>query len=158
MKTAETTTPTETSSEVNVPSAQNGDGPTALVLASGRRIQVDPLNSDQINISSPDGTFELSVKFTSEGAVFNLSAAQLNLRSSGAINMECQDLAIRAERSIALDTGSMVQTVTEDHRTLVGGQSQLEAHAVSVRSRLGDVAIDANDYVKVTGEKILLNR
>ena len=35
----------------------------------------------------------------------------------------------------------------------VGGQKKLEAHAVGIRARLGNVDLDANNFVRATGEK-----
>jgi hypothetical protein len=40
----------------------------------------------------------------------------------------------------------------------VGGRSRLEARAVSVEARLGNVDVRANDDVALEGERILLNR
>ncbi len=131
--------------------------PGLLALESGRQVRVDSSDHNRINVFSPDGTFELGVRFTPDGAVLTLSAASLDLRCSGELRVACKDLKIHAEHTATLEAGTWTEKVRETHSTVVGGQSTLEAHAVGIRSRLGDVAIDANDLVRVTGEKILLN-
>jgi len=129
----------------------------ALVLASGRRIDVDPADGERINVTSPDGMFELAVIFTAAGPVLRLSAAAIELRTSGALRLDCEDLAIDARGSVAIRAGSLTEEIEGARSIAVGGRSTLEAHAVGIRARLGDVALDANDNVRATGEKILLN-
>ena len=39
----------------------------------------------------------------------------------------------------------------------VGGRASLEAHDVRIQARRGDVAVKANDDVRLDGERVLLN-
>lgn len=136
--------------------AHAGLGP-ALVLASGRRITADVQNHERINVTSPDGTFELAITFTPAGPVLRLSAAALELSCSGDLRLDCENLALSARSSMVISAGNLTERIAETQTSVVGGRSQLEAHAVGIRARLGDVVLDANDYVRATGEKILLN-
>ena len=129
----------------------------ALVLASGRRITADAQNHERINVTSPDGTFELAITFTPAGPVLRLSAAALELSCSGDLRLDCENLALSARSSMVISAGNLTERITETQTSIVGGRSQLEAHAVGIRARLGDVVLDANDNVCVSGEKILLN-
>ncbi len=132
-------------------------GAVALVLDSGRRIDVDPGERERINVTSPDGMFELSVTFTPAGPVLRLAAAALELNTTGELRLNCESLAIDARGSVAIRAGSLTEEIDGARTSKVGGPSTLEARAVGIRARLGDVAIDANDNVRATGEKILLN-
>lgn len=133
------------------------DHGAALVLASGRRVQVDPQDGDRINVMSPDGTFELVIAFTPAGPVLRLRAAALELSTSGELRLSCEDLAIQARRSLTINAGDLTEQIAETRTSIIGGRSRLEAHAVGIRARLGDVVLEANDDVRATGEKILLN-
>ena len=129
----------------------------ALVLDSGRRICVDTHDPDRVNVVSPDGVFELAVRFTDEGPVLRLSAASLELNCSGELRLSCENLAITARDSFAIDAGKLDEHITGARTSSVGGPSELEAYAVGIRARLGDVTLHANDNVRAVGEKILLN-
>jgi len=133
------------------------DDGAALVLASGRRIAADPRDRERINVTSPDGAFELAITFTPAGPVLRLSAAALELSCAGDLRLDCENLALSARSSMAITAGNLTEQIAETRTSTVGGRSQLEAHAVGIRARLGDVVLDANDYVRATGEKILLN-
>jgi hypothetical protein len=133
------------------------DDESALVLASGRRVAVDPAHGEQINVTSPDGMLELAVVFTPAGPLLRLSAAAIELRTGGALRLDCEDLAIDARGSVSIRAGSLTEEIEGGRSITVGGRSTLEAHAIGLRARLGDVALDANDNVRATGEKILLN-
>ena len=58
---------------------------------------------------------------------------------------------------MAIRAGSLTEEIEGARTSTVGGQSKLEAHAVGIRARLGNVNLDANNFVRATGEKILLN-
>jgi len=137
--------------------AGHADEGAALVLASGRRIAVDSGDRERINVTSPDGTFELAIAFTAAGPVLRLSAAALELSCSGDLRLDCENLALSARSSMAITAGNLTEEIAGTRTASVGGRSQLEARAVGIRARLGDVVLDANDNVRATGEKILLN-
>ncbi len=136
---------------------QQPSGGAALVLASGRRVDIDPEDRDRVNITSPDGTFEVAVLFGPTGPTLRVSATSLELRTTGALALDCESLAIRARGAVGIHAGSLTEEIEGARTSVVGGRSTHEAHAVGIRARLGDVALDANDNVRATGEKILLN-
>jgi hypothetical protein len=124
-----------------VQSPQAAPNPT-LYFSSGRSVTVTDGAPEQLTVRSPEGAVELAVRFTPEGPVLSFSAAALDLRSSGTMRLACGKLEVDAREGIALTTG---------------GDVRAEADAVAIRARLGDVAIEANDDVRVDGERIRLN-
>lgn len=135
---------------------EHKQGP-ALVLASGRSIDIDPSDGESINVRSPEGAFELAITFTKAGPVLRLSAASLELCCNGDLRLDCENLALSARSSMSITAGTLSEEIAGTRTSLIGGKSQLEAHAVGIRARLGDVVLNANDNVRATGEKILLN-
>jgi uncharacterized protein (DUF2345 family) len=101
-------------------------------------------------VRSPTGQIELSVRFTEQGPVLSFAGAALDLVSPGAVTLDCGSLRVRARDDITLETsGDIVQNAK--------GALRSEADDVSVRSRVGDLKLVANDDVIVEGERIRLN-
>lgn len=119
-------------------------------FASGREVMLHGSSHDRLVVRSPTGQVELSVTFTEEGPVLSFSSAAINLVSPGAVNLDCGSLRVRARDGIALETsGDIVQNAK--------GALRGEADDVSLRSRVGDLKLAANDDVIVEGERIRLN-
>ena len=78
---------------------------------------------------------------------------RFELRTTGALRLGCEDLSIDARGSVAICACSLTRRSTEPERLSWAGDRP-QAHAVGIRVRLGDVALDANDNVRATGEKI----
>lgn len=126
-------------------------------LASGRRVQIDR-ESSTLSISSPDGRVELTVHSTAEGCVLSFSTAHLALSAPGKLDVRCAELTIEASQSMSLNSdGDFSSRVGGHATTLVSGRVETEADELFLRTTRGDALIQANDYVRLAGEKILLN-
>jgi uncharacterized protein (DUF2345 family) len=113
---------------------------TAMVLASGRTIDVDSA-TDTITFRAPSGACLLKVTLTDTGPILAFAAATLEVSA--------RDLRLRAER-IDMVAGSMAITSEEGLSVTAGGDLALEA-------KRGGVRIAANDDVDVEGERVRLN-
>jgi hypothetical protein len=119
-------------------------------FASGREVVLHGSPQDRLVVRGPTGQVELSVRFTEEGPVLSFSGAAIDLVSPGAVNLDCGSLRVRSRDGIALETnGDIVQNAKGAHRA--------EADDVSIRSRVGNLQLAANDDVIVEGERIRLN-
>jgi hypothetical protein len=119
-------------------------------FASGREVALQGSQQDHLVVRSPTGQIELSVRFTEHGPVLSFTSAALDLVSPGAVTLDCGSLRVRARDGIALETsGDIVQNAK--------GTLRGEADDVSLRSRVGDLKLAANDDVVVEGERIRLN-
>ncbi len=113
---------------------------------------------EQLVVRSPEGLVELSVRFTKEGPVLSFSAAGSDLRSQGTVRLSCGKLEVDAREGIAVTSGGDARTeVRGGHHLTVGGASHTDADALSIRARLGDVSLEANDDVRLHGRRIFLN-
>jgi hypothetical protein len=101
-----------------------------LVLDSGRRIDVDSSDGDRISITSPDGTFELAVTFGPAGPVLRVSAAALEFRARGAMDLDCESLSINARGPVAIRARDLTEEIEGTRTSVGGGKSTHEAHAV----------------------------
>jgi hypothetical protein len=124
--------------------------PTRHMFDSGREVMLQRTTQDSLIVRGPSGQIELSVRFTEEGPVLSFSGAAIDLVSPGAINLECGSLRVHSRDGIALEaSGDIVQ--------IAKGALRSEADDVSLRSRVGDLKLAANDDVIVEGERIRLN-
>lgn len=131
---------------------------TTVALPSGRAVTVESGAGERLYVRGPAGEVELSIRFTAQGPVLNFSAAAIDLKSEGAIRMECERLDVHARSEVAVTSdGGLRETVAGARVSEVGGKSSLVAHAVEIASRRGDVAVKANDDVRIDGERVLLN-
>jgi uncharacterized protein (DUF2345 family) len=113
----------------------------ALALPSGRSISVESA-TEHLTVRGPTGEVELRVCFTSEGPVLTFAAAAIRLESSGEVSVACERFTVEAREDLALEAG---------------GALRAEGHHVDITASRGDVRVQANDDVRVTGERIRLN-
>lgn len=126
-------------------------------LASGHAIEVDARES-VLRISNPEGRVELTVRCTDRGCVLEFNSAELALTAPGKLSLDCEELAIRTQRSLELSSeGDCVSRVGGSSLTQVRGRSELRAEELELVATRGDAAMRANDHVKLVGEKVLLN-
>lgn len=128
--------------------------------SSGRRVTLESDGEvDTLRIEAPSGELELTVVLTADGPVLRVSGASVELAATKTLKMSCETLAIETSADVAINVGGdLKESVSGSHTVEVSGASSLEAHRVSVASRLGSTEIRANDDVRIDGERIWLNR
>jgi len=130
-----------------------------LRLASGReaRLSQGP-DDDLLVVTAPDGRIELRIRFTDHGPVLDFEAIALRLASTGDVSVQCGKFKVAAADSIQMTSaGDIVQEAGGDLSSHAAGKAHLDAHAVEVQSRRGNVDLKANDDVCLNGERIKLN-
>lgn len=126
-------------------------------LAFGRALRVDPALGT-VEISSPDGVVEVSVRCTPDGCVLRFASAQLELATPGRLDVRCRELVVDAEQRLELNSGGDLSSqIGGSCTTTVGGRLHTEADELFLHTQRGDALIQANDYVRLVGEKVLLN-
>jgi hypothetical protein len=127
-------------------------------FASGRAVSLASDGIDRLTVRGPEGVVELSVRFTAEGPVLAFSAASIALATRGDMSLNCETLRVRARGGIVMDAaGDLEQRIGGRQVVDVAGSAAIEAQDVSIRARLGDVGVTANDDVRIDGERVLLN-
>ena len=136
---------------------------TAVVRGpvSGRTVEVSASGpaEDRLVVRAPDGEVELAIRLTSEGPVLSVRGAQLELYASQTLRLSCDRLELESRSDARLDIGGDLRTIVGGARSeTIMGRSETEAHAAALRARRGNVEIQANDDVRIDGERIWLNR
>ena len=121
----------------------------ALSLPSGRRVTADLSRGEALSVTSPDGALELSVRFTPDGPVLTLHAKSLHLRADGDLSVDCDHLALRARKGVAVETpGDLALTS--------GGALSVDGASVAVEAHHHDLTMLARQEVIVDGQAIRL--
>jgi hypothetical protein len=110
-------------------------GVRSLALPSGRHIEVKAATEgDYLTVRSPQGSCVLTVLITDAGPVLRFEAAALQVATSKAVEIACEDFRVTARRAVTL-----------------------EGRDVDVQARLGGVRVRADDDIAIDGERVLLN-
>lgn len=116
---------------------------TELALAGDRRLVLRRGEGrDELVLLERDGRMSVNVSITEAGVSLSIGGASL------ALEVE-RDLEIRADK-IALHGRSDLSLTTE-------GRLESTARSVRVETTHGNIELEANDDVKIDGERVLLN-
>jgi len=103
------------------------------------------LSEECIEISSPTGETELSIRLTPEGPVLVFSQGNLKMHIQGDLAMNCQSFHLNTSKSIVMQSSEMA--FHSDHMHLHGEKISLEG---------ADLKAHAKD-ISLNGETIHLN-
>ena len=134
--------------------------PVEQPSGSGRTIECRPAGNgaDALTIRDPLGKVELEVLLTRSGPVLRFRSADLQIQSSGKVEIACADFHVSASGSIVQTAGGdLLQEISGDATLKTQGRLATQAHTTEIRSTRGDVRIQANDDVRLNGERVKLN-
>jgi hypothetical protein len=139
--------------------SQSSAAPRRVPLPSGRTVSIDTSNgAEVVRFESPTGQIELQVTLTSEGPKLVFRAADVELKSTGTVAVDCKRFEVRAEEEITQTSGGdLKETVNGDRLSRVRGTSAALARRTLIESKRGDLRLVANDDVELLGERIKLN-
>nr|PZN20196.1 MAG: hypothetical protein DIU78_19700 [Pseudomonadota bacterium] len=110
-----------------------------------------------LRIAAADGSTPLCIEFGPAGPVLRLGTG-LGIAVDGELRFDARNVEIRAQESLKLESGSTLE-LASGADIVIDGTGDLTASAREHRlsARLGDVRVEANDDVRLTGERIRLN-
>lgn len=131
----------------------------AVVLPSGRAIEVQSAaDADVLRFRAPSGECVLTIHLTDAGPVVRLDGAMLEVRASKRLSLECDEFALKASGGASIDVGGdLRENVGGTTHRVAQGDAFVEAQHVRMEARPGGIELRANDDVRVTGERVLLN-
>lgn len=139
-----------TESLVRVDEVESGASSGAVIrLPSGYAVDVSA-RPERLDIKAPDGTICLTITLAPEGPRVEISAASLSVESRGEIALRAETLTLAARRDLSLSAG-------EDAAITAGGALQTKAFEQHIEATHGDIRVQANDDVRIDGERVRLN-
>ncbi len=121
---------------------------SSLSLAGGHCLAIDA-GARVLQITRANGSAALTIRITESGPVLEFHES-LQIRAAGIVGIEGQRVHICGREGLLLESG-------RDASIAVAGELRSEAEAHSIRARLGDVEVKANDDVRLRAERIRLN-
>lgn len=120
-------------------------------LRGDQQLVIDQgLKEDRLIITSANGKVSITITITDSGPVLHLEGAGLMIRADGDLAINARSLAIHGRDGIAL-------TSDGDAHICVQGDLTTRARIQNITAELGNVNVQANDDVKIDGERILMN-
>jgi len=121
-----------------------------LEMMAGQQLIVERgRDGDVLTLLAADGAVMFSLQVTADGPVLRFDGA-LKIEASGDLTLAGQRVAIRGANGVSIESGA-------DATINVAGDLSTNARIQSIRARLGNVNVTANDDVRLTGERIKLN-
>ncbi|WP_434045953.1 MULTISPECIES: hypothetical protein [Sorangium] len=132
------------------PDAGVGAAPHTVALAHGHSLVVEGgQEHNRLQLVDPSGAAHLEISIGPEGIRLVVRGAGLSLATTGALAIEADTLSLHGKNGISLTTDG-------DARVEAAGRLETVGRSQLIRSARGDVRIQANDDVAVTGERIRL--
>lgn len=130
-----------------------------ILLRSGYSLEMSQAaERDTLDLRGPDGPICVRIHLGGEGPQVEIFSHSLRVHTERKLSLDCEELDINARRDIAIRAGGdMTQLAQGSMRLRAEGAVDAEGFAVNVRAAFGDVAVVANDDVKLDGERIRLN-
>ncbi len=100
-------------------------------------------------LDTAEGAEALRVTLSPDGPILHLGAG-LRIAVAGKLEMEAERVELRGREGVVVSSGRDLEL--ECTRDMA-----LDAREHHLRARLGDVRVQANDDVKINGERIRLN-
>ncbi|HOS98525.1 MAG TPA: hypothetical protein PLR71_06185 [Deltaproteobacteria bacterium] len=120
-------------------------------LQGDRQLLIDQgPQEDRLVITGADGRVSLTITVTDSGPVLHLEGAGLMITTDGDLAISAKTLAIHGRDGIALTSGG-------DAHITVQGDLTSKARIQNITAELGNVNVQANDDVRIDGERILMN-
>ena len=123
----------------------------AIELAGRHLVQIRRGDHiDTVELVGRDGKVIFAIEVSERGPVLHFEGPGLTIRAAGDLSLEAATLNLRATAAINLETGG-------DLRIQADGDLHSSARTQKIEAELGDVKIDANDDVRIDGERVLVN-
>lgn len=125
--------------------------PAALELVGQHRVELRrEANVDTLELFGRGGKLVLAIEVTESGPVLRFEGAGLTLKAAGELVLDAKKLTLHAEESLALSSGG-------DLELRAAGDIHSVAREQTITAELGDVRVEANDDVRLDGERVLVN-
>jgi hypothetical protein len=123
----------------------------ALALAGGHELVLQRgADGDVLRFVRPGGGAGVTVSVTAEGIQVSVEGGGLTLRTSGALTLDAERVALRGEKGVLIESGG-------EARIVAAGALTTEGRSQTIHATRGDVLVKANDDVRLAGERVRLN-
>lgn len=127
------------------------DEPEAVELGGDYALVIDRSSEeDVLALRGPSGHTELSIHLTEEGPVLRFGGRGLRVVADADLSLSAEELRLEGRSGLTLESGG-------DLDLKAAGDLRSEARIQTILGRLGNVNVEANDDVRIDGERVLVN-
>lgn len=105
--------------------------------------------ADVVTLVSPEGRPILAIEVGPDGPVLRLEG-DVTLRLGGALRVDAEELELHGRRGVSLTSGGEMKIASE-------GDLSSEGLRQRITSTRGDVQVEANDDLRLDGERVMVN-
>jgi hypothetical protein len=139
-----------TTARPNTRAISEGEDSPIISLPGGQALLLRASPDEHaIIILRPDGGASISISVTAAGAVVRLGTGPLAIETSGELTVRAAQLTLHGDEGVTIRSG-------KDLTMEVAGDARVTARSHLIRAELGDVAVEANDDVRLNGERVLV--
>lgn len=127
------------------------DDPKAVALGGDYALVIDRSSEENVlSLRGPSGHTELSIHLTEEGPVLRFGGQGLRVVADADLSLSAEKLRLEGRSGLTLESGG-------DLDLNAAGDFRSEARIQTILGRLGNVNVEANDDVRIDGERVLVN-
>lgn len=128
-------------------------------LRAGRILELDGSGpEDVITIKGTSGAVELAIRLTEDGPRLRFESAELELAATRDVRVRCERFTVEAKEDIThVAGGNLLQNIGGEAVIDVRGKLTTRSLETWIEARRGNVHVEANDDVRLLGERIKLN-
>ena len=114
--------------------------------------------SDVVQVRNSEGLSLFTIEITEQGTNLNIEAKNINLIAEDKLNLTGNEITIDSNNKTVLTSqGDYENKIEGNCKTETKGKSLNVAKTHTVKASLGDVKLQANDDIKLNGERVKLN-
>ncbi len=122
-----------------------------LAFKNGCRLILEQRGGNEVvQLMSHSGEIAISIHMKEEGPVIRLTGASVELQATKKISFESPSIELNAQEIIKISSKG-------DYHQEIEGDVHSAARIQHIKADLGNVNIEANDDVRLNGERVKLN-
>jgi uncharacterized protein (DUF2345 family) len=137
-----------------VPSGIIASGPkssTAIDLAHGHSLAIDrKQGTERLEIVSNQGQVMLTIEMTPKGPVLKFHGASISVHTDGELTLDAKQLNLQGRESVNILSGDEINLEANGH-------ARSKASVQQIIAADGNVNIKANDDVRISSERCIVN-
>lgn len=132
--------------------------PPNVPLTGGRELRIERgEGQDVLHVLDPLGQSQITIEVTAAGTVVRASGPKLRLESAGELELSAKKLSLDAEQISVRARAGLDLHSESDARLSADGALETSGRSQLHRAELGSVRVQANDDVRLDGERVMVN-
>ncbi len=128
-------------------------------LKQGHSLTIlDKNGSDVVQVRNAQGLTLFTIEITEQGTNLNIEAKNINLVAEDKLNLSANEVTIDSrKKTVLINRGDYENKIEGNCNIETMGDSLNIAKTHLIKASLGDVKLQANDDIKLNGERVKLN-